>query len=340
MLGEVRRVDNPPNPWHTQHREWLGPPPPARLVVYEEQARSILSENESPDVPFRWSANPYRGCYFGCGYCYARPTHQYLDFGAGTDFERRIVVKVNAPLLLRRTFRKKSWTGEPIALSGNTDCYQPLEASYRLTRGLLEACRAFGNPAGIVTKSVLIQRDLDLLCELAAFGLVHVHFSIPFSDDLMARAIEPYAPSPSARFEAMRAVSAAGVPVSVMVAPIIPGLNESQVVEILERAKACGATRASRILLRLPAEVRAVFLQRLKEAFPHRYDKVVHAVREMRGGALYRAGFGVRHRGSGPRWDTLEELFDVTCRRLGLNREGAEAAPVPLPREGAQLSLF
>ncbi|MHC4136016.1 MAG: PA0069 family radical SAM protein [Planctomycetota bacterium] len=336
----MRRVENPPNPWHTQHREWLGPPPPARLEVYEELARSIVTPNESPDVGFRWSANPYRGCYFGCGYCYARPTHQYLDFGAGTDFERRIVAKVNAPRLLRRTFQKKSWAGEPLALSGNTDCYQPLEASYRLTRGMLEVCREFGNPVGIVTKSVLIQRDLDLLCELAAFGLVHVHFSIPFGDDLMARAIEPYAPSPSARFEAMRTVAAAGVPVSVLVAPIIPGLNESQISEILERAKACGATRASRILLRLPAEVKGVFLRRLKEAFPHRYKKVVHAIREMRGGALYRAEFGVRHRGSGQRWDAIEELFDLTCRRLGLNRDEEEPAPVPLRQEGAQLSLF
>jgi len=336
----MRRVENPPNPWHTQHREWLGPPPPARLEVYEEQARSILTENESPDVSFRWSANPYRGCFFGCGYCYARPTHQYLDFGAGTDFERRIVVKVNAPRLLRRAFRRKSWVGEPITLSGNTDCYQPLEASYRLTRGLLEVCREFGNPVGIVTKSVLVQRDLDLLGELAAFGLVHAHFSIPFSDDLMARAIEPYAPSPSARFEAMRTVAAAGVPVSVLVAPIIPGLNESQIGEILQRAKACGATRASRVLLRLPAEVRHVFLRRLKEAFPHRYEKVVHSIREMRGGALYRAGFGVRHRGSGQRWDAIEDLFDLSCRRLGLNRDEEEPAPAPLRREGAQLSLF
>jgi DNA repair photolyase len=310
------------------------------LEVFEEQARSIVTENESPDVGFRWSANPYRGCFFGCGYCYARPTHQYLDFGAGTDFERRIVVKVNAPRLLRRTFRKKSWAGESLALSGNTDCYQPLEASYRLTRGLLEVCREFGNPVGIVTKSVLIQRDLDLLCELAAFGLVHVHFSIPFGDDLMARAIEPYAPSPSARFEAMRAVAAAGVPVSVLVAPIIPGLNESQITDVLERAKACGATRASRILLRLPSEVKEVFLQRLREAFPHRYEKVVSAIREMRGGTLYRAEFGARGVGSGQRWEAIEELFDLTCRRLGLNRDEQEPAPVPLRREGAQLSLF
>jgi DNA repair photolyase len=336
----MRRVENPPNPWHTQHREWLGPPPPARLEVYEEHARSILTANESPDVGFRWSANPYRGCFFGCGYCYARPTHQYLDFGAGTDFERRIVVKVNAPRLLRRAFRRKSWAKEPVALSGNTDCYQPLEASYRLTRGMLEVCREFRNPVGVVTKSVLIQRDLDLLGELAAFGLVSVHFSIPFSDDLMARAIEPYAPSPSARFEAMRTVAAAGAPVGVLVAPLIPGLNESQVTAVLERARACGATRASRILLRLPAEVKQVFLQRLRAAFPHRYGKVVSAIREMRGGALYRAEFGERHVGSGQRWEALEELFGLTCRRLGLRHDAGEPAPVTPRREGAQLSLF
>jgi DNA repair photolyase len=331
-----RPVANPPNPWLSAHREWLGEPPPARLEVFEEKARSILSGNESGDVGFRWSANPYRGCFHGCAYCYARPTHQYLGFGAGSDFERKIVVKVNAPELLRQAFARKSWRGELVALSGNTDCYQPLEASYRLTRGLLEACRDFRNPAGIITKSVLIRRDLDLLSELARRGLARVSLSIPFVDDDMARAIEPYAPTPSDRFAAMRALADAGVPVGVAVAPVIPGLNDGQVAGILARAKECGASHAFRIPLRLPAEVKDVFLPRLLEAYPDRHRKVVNAIRELRGGALNEASLGARMEGLGARWAAIEDLFALQCRRLGL--DGAAPAPDPAPR--GQLGLF
>jgi len=343
-----RPVANPPNPWLSEHREWIGEPPPARLEVYEERAKTILSENESGDVGFRWSANPYRGCFHGCSYCYARPTHQYLGFGAGTDFERRIVVKVNAPELLRQAFARRSWRGELVALSGNTDCYQPLEASYRLTRGLLEACRDFRNPVGIITKSVLIRRDLDVLAELARPGLVRVSLSIPFLDDEMARVIEPYAPAPSDRFAALLALSGAGVPAGVGVAPIIPGLNESQVAGILRRAKECGATHAFRAPLRLPGEVKDVFLGRLREACPDRYDKVVRAIRELRGGRLNEPRPGARGEGLGARWAAIEALFDLECRRLGLDRDTEVrrvAASVPRPRDDSahprgQLPLF
>jgi DNA repair photolyase len=339
-----RPVANPPNPWLSEHRDWIGAPPPARLEVYEERAKTILSGNESPDVPFRWSANPYRGCFHGCAYCYARPTHQFLGFGAGTDFERRIVVKLNAPELLRREFAKRSWKGEHIALSGNTDCYQPLEASYRLTRGLLEACRDFANPVGIITKSVLVRRDLDVLAALARQGLVRVSVSIPFLEDDMARAIEPYAPAPSDRFEALRALSGAGVPAGVGVAPVIPGLNDSQIPGILERAKECGATHAVRTPLRLPAEVKDVFLPRLREAYPDRHDKVVHALRELRGGGLNEPRPGARMEGRGARWAAIEDLFDIQCRRLGLDRGGGETADAvprgPGDRPRGQLPLF
>jgi len=333
-----RPVANPPNPWLSEHREWIGEPPPARLEVFEEEAASILSENDSEDVPFRWSANPYRGCFHGCAYCYARPTHQYLGFGAGSDFERKIVVKVNAPELLRKAFSRSSWRGEIVALSGNTDCYQPLEASYRLTRGLLEACLAFRNPVGIITKSVLVRRDLDLLAELARSGLSRVSLSIPFSDDAMARAIEPYAPTPSDRFEALRALTEAGVSAGVAVAPVIPGLNDSQVAGILARAKECGATHAFRIPLRLPLEVRDVFLGRLKEAYPDRHGKVVNAIREMRGGTLNEARPGARMAGLGARWAAVEDLFALHCRRLGLD-SAASPEPVRLGR-GGQMELF
>jgi len=334
-----RPVANPPNPWLSEHREWIGEPPPARLEVYEEEAASILSQNESDDVGFRWSANPYRGCFHGCAYCYARPTHQYLGFGAGSDFERRIVVKLNAPELLRKAFAGRSWKGELVALSGNTDCYQPLEASYRLTRGLLEVCRDFRNPVGIITKSVLVRRDLDLLAALARMRLVRVSVSIPFLDDDMGRAIEPYAPAPSDRFEALRALAAAGVDAGVAVAPVIPGLNDSQVPGILARARACGATRAFRIPLRLPAGVGDVFLPRLREAYPDRYEKVVGAIREMRGGAMNESRLGARMGGVGARWAAVEDLFRVHCRRLGLDA-GERADPPRAPPHRGQLGLF
>jgi DNA repair photolyase len=333
-----RPVANPPNPWLSEHREWIHEPPPARLEVYEEEAASILSENDSEDVPFRWSANPYRGCFHGCAYCYARPSHQYLGFGAGSDFERRIVVKVNAPELLRKAFARRSWRGETIALSGNTDCYQPLEASYRLTRGLLDACLDFRNPVGIITKSVLVRRDLDVLADLARKAPVRVSLSIPFLDDAMARAIEPFAPSPSDRFEALRALAGAGVSAGVGVAPVIPGLNDSQVAGILRRAKECGATHAFRIPLRLPAEVKEVFLARLRDAYPDRYGKVVNAIREMRGGGLNEARPGARMEGKGARWAAIDDLFALQCRRLGL--DGAAATPEAPAAPRGQLELF
>src|SRR4051812_35386883 len=189
----VRPVANPPNPWSSTHVEWLEEPPPAALSIFEEEARSVLSENDSPDIGFRYSVNPYRGCLHACAYCYARPSHQYLGFGAGTDFDRKIVVKKNAPEVLRRELMRPSWTGERIMFSGNTDCYQPLEASYGLTRGCLEVCLDFQNPVSLITKSVLVRRDLDLLVELARRASVSFHMSICFADDEAARKMEPYA---------------------------------------------------------------------------------------------------------------------------------------------------
>jgi len=219
----LRLISNPPNPWHSAYREWIdAPPPEAQLEIYEEQAKTVLSENDSPDVGFRFSLNPYRGCFHACAYCYARPTHQYWDFGAGTDFERKIIVKTNAPEKLREAFMKKSWQGELVVFSGNTDCYQPLEVPYTLTRRCLEVCREFRNPVGLITKSALIRRDIDVLAALARDARAVVHMSIAFADDAMARKIEPNAPSPSTRFAAIRALTDAGIPVGVGIAPIIP----------------------------------------------------------------------------------------------------------------------
>jgi len=319
----ARPVDNPPNPWSSTHVEWLEAPPSATLAIYEEEARTVLSENDSPDIPFRFSLNPYRGCLHACAYCYARPTHQYLGFGAGSDFDRKIVVKKNAPEALRKELMRPSWQGEVICFSGNTDCYQPLEASYGLTRRCLEVCLEFQNPASVITKSALVRRDVALLAELSRRARCRVNLSVAFARDEMARKIEPYASRPESRFEALRLLADAGISCGVIVAPIIPGLNDTDVPELLERAKDAGAERASMTLLRLPAEVLPVFDARLEEAFPERARKVRNAVREVKGGKMNRGAFGLRMHGEGPRWSAIEQLFDVHCKRLGLNRDEA-----------------
>jgi len=335
-------VSNPPNPWASTHVDWLGEPPPARLEVYEEEAGSVLVENDSPDVGFRFGVNPYRGCQHACAYCYARPSHQYLGFGAGTDFERKIVVKVNAPEVLRRELGRPSWKGDEIAFSGNTDCYQPLEASYGLTRRCLEACRDFRNPVGIVTKGVLVRRDVDVLQALVRVARVRVHVSIPVLDPTISRALEPGPASPARRFEAMKALADAGIPVGLSLAPVVPGLNDRDIPELLERARDAGATTAFLTLVRLPAEVLPVFRERLEAELPLSVDKVFGQIRDVRGGRLNEAAFGARMTGKGPRWQVIEDLFTVHCRRLGLNRDDPVAGPDvrTFRRPSAQGTLF
>jgi DNA repair photolyase len=340
---------NPPNPFDSTRVDYVDDhidvePPLAKLEIFEEEARSILAENTSPDVGFRFSANPYRGCYHGCAYCYARPSHQYLGFGAGTDFERKIVVKTNAVALLREQFEKKSWEGDVVALSGNTDCYQPLEASYRLTRGLLEVCEEYRNPVGIITKSSIIRRDVDLLARLARVAHVRVTLSAAFADDETGRALEPWASPISRRFETMKILSDAGVTVGLSLAPMIPGINDSSIPELLERGKAAGASYAFIVLLRLSGEVLPVFDERLERAFPLRADKVRSAIRDMRDGAMNVTAFGKRMRGTGARWKVVEQLFELHVRKLGLNlSEGLEDQPTTFTRPEPprrQLTLF
>ena len=325
-----RPVSNPPNPLSSTHLEWIGEPPPATLSVYEEEARSILSENDSPDLPFRFTANPYRGCMHACAYCYARPSHQYLGWGAGTDFDRKIVVKKNAPELLRAALMRPSWAGDTIVFSGVTDAYQPLEASYGLTRRCLEVCLEFLNPVSVITKGALVRRDVDVLGELARRARAFVYMSIPFASDETARQIEPYASRVSRRFEELSALSEAGIPTGVGVAPVIPGLNDTDIPEILERAHAAGARRAFMGLLRLPREVLPVFDERLEAALPERANKVRNGIREVRKGAMNSSAFGERFRGSGARWQVIERLFEAQCKRLGMNElrlaEGEEEA--------------
>ncbi len=339
----VKHVSNPPNPWESTTVEWIGEPPDARLKIYEEDAKSALARNDSPDLNFRWSLNPYRGCFHACAYCYARPTHQYLGFGAGTDFERRIVVKRNIAARLEEAFEKPAWKGELIALSGNTDCYQPLEASYGLTRACLEVMVRYRNPVGIITKGSLVRRDVDLLAELAAHNAARVYVSICFDDARHARLIEPGTPPPAQRFETMRYLADAGIPVGLALAPVIPGLNDSQIPAILERAADAGASSAFLVPVRLAAEVRPVFESRLREALPERADRVMNALAEIRDGDVGEARFGHRMRGVGPRWAAVSRLFRVHSQRLGLVRErDADGAPAQTPfrRPRAQMDLF
>lgn len=324
-MPEPRRIWNPPNPYLTEDRELLGEPPPAELEVYEDISQSILSRNDSPDIGFRWSVNPYRGCFHACAYCYARPTHEYFGFGAGTDFERKIIVKTRAPELLNRAFQKRSWKGERVVFSGVTDCYQPLEAVWRLTRRCLEVCQAFRNPVSIVTKSLLIRRDVDVLTSLMKEADVLVALSIPFWDEETARIIEPGAPTVRRRFETMHILAQAGIPVGIGVAPLIPGLNDTEIPQLLKEAKRCGARFAFRTLLRLPGSVRMVFFHRLKKQLPLRASKIEHRMREVRSGKLYDSRFGHRHHGEGIYWDSLDQLWNLWSRRFGFNEETNES---------------
>jgi DNA repair photolyase len=318
-------ISNPPNPWATTEVEYLEAAPQVKLEVYEDHTRNVLSKNDSPDVGFTYSVNPYRGCFHACAYCYARPSHEYLSLGAGTDFDRKIIVKLRAPELLRAAFAKRTWKKETVVFSGVTDCYQPLEASYRLTRGCLEVCAEVGNPVGIITKAPLVERDVDVLQELARRcgpGSVHVTVSVPFWDAEKARAIEPYVATPQRRLRIIETLARAGIEVGVNVAPIIPGLNDQDIPKILSAARDAGATHAGSVLVRLPGSVKAVFEERLRAALPLSADRVLHRIRETRGGRLYDPRFGARGRGEGNYALAIATLFQTWARRLGFPTHG------------------
>ncbi len=335
----MRLISNPPNPFESMQRDRLESPTRAEIQLFEDDTKQILSRNDSPDLPFRWSVNPYRGCFHACSYCYARPSHEYWGFGAGTDFESKIVLKRRAAELLRQAFTKSSWKGDLVVLSGNTDCYQPVEATLGLTRACLEVCAEYRNPVCIITKGALPLRDLDLFAQLQKNAWICVYFSIAFADDDMARAVEPQAPSVSKRFETMRLLSEAGIPTGVSLAPLIPGLNEQDIPDLLMRAKAAGATNATWSLVRLSGHVEQVFIERMREAFPDRVSKIIHRIQEMRGGALNDSAFFSRHHGSGTYWRFIERMFDIAYRRAGFP---SDESPVPhtFRRPQAQRSLF
>ena len=465
-----RPISNPPNPWSTTEVEYLEQAPDVKLQVFEDHTKQILAHNDSPDLGFSWSVNPYRGCFHACAYClcgdtrillsdgktkaisdiavgdeiigtfarrrvrtqvlakwptvkagyrvaldggtelvasgdhrflsdrgwayvhdldrgsqlvaldglrrvqsiecvakampmfdittgtgdfiangvvshncYARPTHEYLSFGAGTDFDRKIVVKPNAPELLREAFDKPSWKGELIVFSGNTDCYQPLEASYRITRGCIEVCAEYRNPIAVITKAPLIERDIDVLCALAEVTNLSVTISIPFWDVTNARAIEPYVATPERRIRIIEKLARAGIQVGVNVAPIIPGLNDEDMPDILAAAREAGAVYASMVILRLPGPVKAVFEERIRASLPLRADKILARVRETQGGKLYDARFGKRGKATGEYGTAIKALFEATKRRLGYPAELPERHALTFRRPdkpGTQMKLF
>jgi DNA repair photolyase len=338
----MRLQENPVNPFLKTSYTWLESPPAAPVTVHEEQAHSILTENDSPDIPYRWSLNPYRGCQHACAYCYARRTHEYLDLGAGTDFDTQIFVKINAPELLERELRRRTWKRETIAFSGVTDCYQPLESRYQLTRRCLEACKDVANPVGIVTKSYLVTRDADLLAELHRRSAVRVLFSVTFADESVGRRIEPGAPLAARRFEAMRQLHNAAVPVGVIVAPIIPGLNDRDIPVLLQQAAESGATWADYTPVRLPGSVAEVFLTRLRRELPAAAERVAARIRDLHGGLLNDPRFGCRMEGQGPYWESIQRLFETMATRHGLTGRGrcGHTDETQEPERPKQLTLF
>ena len=319
------------------------PPKALQTEVTVDRTQSIIARNESPDVGFDRSINPYRGCEHGCIYCFARPTHAYLGLSPGLDFETRILAKPNAARLLDRELRRASYRCRPIALGTNTDPYQPLERGWRITRSILEVLRAFQHPFTIVTKSALVVRDLDIIGPMAADGLAKVAVSITTLDRRLARSMEPRAATPSKRLETVRRLADAGVPTSVMVAPVIPALNDSEVEKILQEAAKSGAISASYVLLRLPLEIKDLFHEWLHQDQPLKAERVIAHIRDTRGGRDYDSTFRKRQIGEGHYAELLANRFKLTSRRLGLDREIAaldvSKFQAPLATQ-SQMSLF
>ena len=294
--------------------------PPLRTTVQADATRSVITTNKSPDVGFEQSINPYRGCEHGCIYCYARPTHAYLGLSAGLDFETRLFAKFDAAALLRKELQRASYRCRVIALGVNTDAYQPVERRFQITRSILQVLSDFDHPVGLVTKSALVARDIDILAPMAARRLTAVTVSLTTLDRDLARHMEPRAATPPRRLETIRQLAAAGIPVGVNVAPVIPGLNDHEIEPILAAAKEAGASSAIHVLLRLPLEIKDLFQEWLQAHAPDRADRILSLVRQTRGGALNVSRFGERMRGTGPYADLIAHRFALACRRTGLDK--------------------
>ncbi len=291
--------------------------PSPKTEYYEDQSDSIISRHDSPDLGFGAGINPYRGCEHGCAYCYARPYHEYLGFSAGLEFETKIVVKKRAAELLRRELSRPKYVPEPLAMSGVTDCYQPAERHFRITRSCLEVLAEFRHPVSIITKNFLVTRDLDVLKELASYDAAHVTISITTLNADLAAKMEPRASSPKHRLRAIEMLARAGIPVGVNVAPIVPGLNDREIPAVLEAAREAGATDAGYTMLRLPHGVKDVFREWLRVNFPEKLDRIIGTVRSVRGGKLYVSDFATRMKGEGPYAEQVRQMFHVFRERLG-----------------------
>ena len=336
------RLWNPANRFTPHEVTWEGEPPKARLRVVEDDTKGILARNRSPDIDFEWAVNPYRGCTHACAYCYARAFHEHLGYGAGSDFERQIVVKTRAPELLQQAFNAPSWKGELVVFSGATDGYQPLESRYGLTRRCLGVCAAYRNPTAVITRSPLILRDLDLLRDLAQHDAVAVSVSTPIWNPDVARALEPGTCSPQRRVEVVQTLSAHGIPVGVSIAPVIPGLTDHDIPRLLRSARAAGARWAWFSPLRLPGSVAEVFQRRLRDRLPLQADRVLSRLRRTMGSSTR---FGERFQGNleAPEWQSVRQLFQLWHRRLGFEprrRPGKPHTTFRRPRSGSQLGLF
>ena len=339
-------AENPPNRFEKIHLErdedWNPEEDPLpRTQFLKDSSKSIIAYNDSPDIGFEASVNPYRGCEHGCIYCYARPFHEYLGFSSGLDFETKIMVKENAPKLLREELSSPKWKPQVIAISGVTDCYQPVERKLKLTRGCLEVLAEFRNPVGIVTKNFLVTRDIDVLSELARHDAVGVYISITTLDTELRKIMEPRTSPPAARLEAVRRLAQAGIRVGVLMAPIIPGLTDHEIPAVLQAAADAGAKSAGHVTLRLPHAVAPLFEQWLQTHFPDRKEKVLNRLRAIRGGKLNDPRFGSRMRGHGLFADQIHQLFDVARRKAGLAERGSELSTAAFRRPGgAQMQLF
>ena len=319
------------------------PPPPLRTQMIRDSTRTIIARNTSPDISFDRSINPYRGCEHGCTYCFARPTHAYLGMSPGLDFESKILYKPDAAALLEKELRAPKYICRTMAMGTNTDPYQPAERHYKITRSILEVLARFNHPIGFVTKSALITRDIDILGPMAVQNLAWAALSITSLDHQLARKMEPRASTPTRRLEAVRQLSAAGIPTTVMFAPLIPGLNDHELESVLEAAKDAGAQSAGYVLLRLPLEVKDLFREWLAAEVPERASRVISLIKSTHGGKDYDAKWNERQRGTGPIADAAAARFHLACKRLGFNRERRSLDTTkfrPPPQAGDQLALF
>ncbi|UOE99776.1 PA0069 family radical SAM protein [Bdellovibrio reynosensis] len=310
-----------------------------KTEVLKDSSRSIITKNNSPDIGFEFSVNPYRGCEHGCAYCYARPSHEYLGFSPGLDFESKIVIKETAPELLREALMKPSWKPAVIMMSGITDCYQPLERKYELTRGCLRVLADFKNPVSMITKNALITRDIDIFKEMIEYDGIKIYISVTTLDPELGKVLEPRTSRPQARLQAIEALANAGVPVGVNVAPCIPGLNDHELPQILKAASEAGATSAGYTPLRLPSSVLPIFEEWLEVHQPLKKEKVLNSVRDIRGGKLNDAQFGSRMRGEGPRADQMAQMFALYTRKYNLNMKHFNLSTAHFQRPGDQLKF-